>query len=68
MLVLTRRLGEEIVIDDRIRVKLVAVFGNRVKLGIDAPKEVTVHRHEIQRRRLEFAGIPHEADEALTAG
>jgi len=55
MLVLSRRIGEEIVIDNVIRVKVVAIQGNRIKLGIIAPEEVTVHREEIQRQRLEFA-------------
>ena len=55
MLVLSRRIGEEIVIDNVIRVKIVAVQGNRVKLGIVAPEEVTVHREEIHRQRMEFA-------------
>jgi len=56
MLVLSRRLGEEIVIAGHIRVKVVAVQGNRVKLGVVAPEEVTVHREEVFRRRAEFEG------------
>ena len=55
MLVLSRRIGEEIVIDGHIRVKVVAVHGNRVRLGIVAPQEVAVHREEIHRQRMEFA-------------
>ena len=55
MLVLSRKLGEEIVIADRIRVKIVGIQGNRVKLGIVAPEEVTIHREEIHRVRKEFA-------------
>jgi len=55
MLVLSRKIGEEIVIDDVIRVKIVSIQGNRVKLGIVAPEEVTVHREEIHRQRMEFA-------------
>ena len=62
MLVLTRRVGEEIVIADSIRVKVVAVHGNRVRLGIVAPQDVTVHREEIHRRRMEFA--PNESETA----
>lgn len=54
MLVLSRRIGEEIVIAGNIRVKVVSVHGNRVKLGIVAPEEVTVHRDEIFRQRMEF--------------
>lgn len=54
MLVLSRRIGEEIVIDGHIRVKVVSVQGNRVKLGVVAPEDVTVHRDEIHRQRMEF--------------
>jgi carbon storage regulator len=51
MLVLTRRPGEEIVIDGCIRVRVVDVHGNRVRLGIEAPPEVTVDRSEIHECR-----------------
>jgi carbon storage regulator len=54
MLVLTRRLGEEIVIDGDIRVTVVAIKGNQVRLGITAPKCVTVDRAEVHQRRDEF--------------
>ena len=47
MLVLTRRLNEGIVIGDDIRIKVVSVRGGKVKLGIDAPKGVSVHRDEV---------------------
>lgn len=47
MLVLSRKLGESIVIDGRIRVKIVRLEGDIVKLGIEAPSEVPVHRQEI---------------------
>ena len=57
MLVLSRRIGEEIVIDNVIRVKIVDVQGNRVKLGITAPQDVTVHREEIQRQRMQFVDV-----------
>ena len=49
MLVLTRSLKESIVIGGNIRVMVVQVDGNRVRLAIDAPDDVTVHREEIQR-------------------
>ena len=55
MLVLTRRVGEEIVIDGNIRVVVVAVKGDKVRLGINAPAAVTVDRKEIHDRRAEFA-------------
>src|SRR5882724_5937998 len=47
MLVLSRKLGESIVIDGRITVKIVRLDGDMVKLGIEAPAEVPVHRQEI---------------------
>jgi carbon storage regulator CsrA len=54
MLVLTRRLGEEIVIGDAIRVKIVLIKGDRVRLGVTAPDSVPVDRNEIHERRAEF--------------
>lgn len=48
MLVLTRNEGEAIIIDGNIRVTVVRVDGNRVKLGIEAPDDVPVNREEIQ--------------------
>ncbi len=55
MLVLTRRIGEVIVIDDRIRVTVVSIDGGKVRLGVAAPPEVRVDRQEIHERRREFA-------------
>jgi carbon storage regulator len=54
MLVLSRRVGEEIVINGNIRVSVVAVKGDRIRLGIDAPKDVHVDRSEVHERRREF--------------
>jgi carbon storage regulator len=50
MLVLTRRIGETIVIDDDIRVTFLGIQGGQVRIGIDAPKKVPIHRQEIQDR------------------
>ena len=47
MLVLTRKPGERIVIDDRITVTVLEVQGNRIRLGIEAPKEIPVMREEL---------------------
>ena len=47
MLVLTRRINESIVINDDISVLVVEIRGDRVRLGIEAPKDVAVHRKEI---------------------
>jgi carbon storage regulator len=50
MLVLTRRLGEEIVLADDIRITIVATKGNQVRVGINAPPSVKVYRSEIHNR------------------
>ena len=55
MLVLTRRIGEEIVIGGSVRVKVVAASGNRVRLAVCAPRSVRVDRLEVNRRRAEFS-------------
>jgi len=51
MLVLSRRVGEEIVIGGTIRVTVLAVHGDRVRLGILAPKDVVVDREEVHAKR-----------------
>ncbi|HZI89661.1 MAG TPA: carbon storage regulator CsrA [Candidatus Polarisedimenticolia bacterium] len=50
MLLLTRKLGENIRIGDDVKITIVEVKGNHVKLGIDAPASVKVHREEIYER------------------
>ncbi|MBF8437857.1 carbon storage regulator CsrA [Halanaerobiaceae bacterium Z-7014] len=50
MLVLTRKKGEKIIIDDNIELTVVEIEGNKVKLGIDAPKSIEIHREEVYRR------------------
>jgi len=47
MLVLSRKKNESIIINDHITVTVVEIRGDKVRLGIDAPKEVTVHRREV---------------------
>jgi carbon storage regulator len=47
MLVLTRKVGESIVIGDNITVKIVSVDGDQVKIGIEAPRHVEIHRQEV---------------------
>jgi carbon storage regulator len=54
MLVLTRRVGEEIVINGNIRVIVTSVKGDQVRLGIIAPASVPVDRKEVHERRAEF--------------
>lgn len=50
MLILTRKLGERINIGDEIIITLLEIKGNQVRLGIDAPKNIGIHRHEIYER------------------
>ncbi len=60
MLVLTRKLGEVITIDDSIKIVVVQIKGKQVRLGIQAPKETKIHREEvytaIQEQNKESAG------------
>jgi carbon storage regulator len=64
MLVLTRKLGQKVTIAEHVHVTLVDVAGNQVRLGIEAPKEVTVDREEIRRRRQGAGGKAEQAASA----
>jgi carbon storage regulator len=60
MLVLTRKIGESIIIGGGIKVTVTSIDGNKVRLGIEAPPEVRIDREEVARRLREFAAPAEE--------
>ena len=62
MLILTRRVGEALMIGDDVTITVLGVKGNQVRVGVNAPKEVAVHREEILNR-IEDAAAQEVADD-----
>ena len=60
MLVLTRKLGESIAIDDHIKIRVVQIKGKQVRLGIEAPKDTKIHREEV------YQAIQNQNQESAT--
>ncbi len=62
MLILTRRVGETLMIGDEVTVTVLGVKGNQVRIGVNAPKDIAVHREEIYERiKREQEGTAHGA-------
>jgi carbon storage regulator len=68
MLVLSRKVGEQIVIDGRIRVVVTAVQGDKVRVGIEAPQSVRIDRQEVHERIARVTGERWLANALSTGG
>ncbi|MDX1455803.1 MAG: carbon storage regulator CsrA [Gammaproteobacteria bacterium] len=62
MLILTRRVGETVMIGDNVTVTVLGVKGNQVRLGVNAPRDVAVHREEIYQRIQNEGEEPPKAE------
>lgn len=68
MLVLSRKKNESIVIDDRITVTVIDVRGDKVRLGIEADRDIPIHRSEIQAKVVEENARKQTTEAVVTAG
>lgn len=68
MLILTRRVGESLMIGDNVNVTVLGIRGNQVRIGVNAPKDVSVHREEIYERiqQEKSGGNTPEPDDDVT--
>ncbi|AKD38909.1 carbon storage regulator [Pasteurella multocida subsp. multocida OH4807] len=62
MLILTRKVGESLLIGDDISITILNIRGNQVKIGIKAPKDVSVHREEIYQRIKQALDEPQQSE------
>ena len=69
MLVLSRKVGEEVMIGDNIKVRILEIQGNRIKLGFTAPDNVSFQRMEVTQRKGQSAmqSLPHNNSDSLSA-
>ena len=72
MLILSRRCGEAIVIDERIKLTVLSIKGKQIRIGIEAPDDVSVHREEIYERivsgeAVDYAGGPSSRPDKANA-
>ena len=63
MLILTRKIGESVIINEDITVTVLGVKGNQIRIGVDAPRHVSVHREEIYQR-VKKEELEEEEEEA----